>query len=71
MTHDLMRGLKDEPFMLMEQTPSQQNWQHYNSLKRPGQMRAQSYQTIATVQTLSSSSSSDEARVAARNSTVL
>ena len=47
MTHDLMRGLKDEPFMLMEQTPSQQNWQHYNSLKRPGQMRAQSYQTIA------------------------
>lgn len=47
MCHDLMRGLKDEPFMLMEQTPSQQNWQPYNSLKRPGQMRAQSYQTIA------------------------
>ena len=47
MTHDLMRGLKDEPFMLMEQTPSQQNWQDYNSLKRPGQMRAQSYQTLA------------------------
>lgn len=47
MTHDLMRGLKDEPFMLMEQTPSQQNWQPYNSLKRPGQMRAQSYQTMA------------------------
>ena len=47
MNHDLMRGLKDEPFMLMEQTPSQQNWQPYNSLKKPGQMRAQSYQTIA------------------------
>lgn len=47
MCHDLMRGLKDEPFMLMEQTPSQQNWQPYNSLKRPGQMRAQSYQTVA------------------------
>ncbi len=47
MTHDLMRGLKDANFMLMEQTPSQQNWQPYNSLKRPGQMRAQSYQTIA------------------------
>lgn len=47
MCHDLMRGLKDQPFMLMEQTPSQQNWQKYNSLKRPGQMRAQSYQTIA------------------------
>ena len=47
MNHDLMRGLKGEPFMLMEQTPSQQNWQAYNSLKRPGQMRAQSYQTMA------------------------
>lgn len=47
MAHDLMRGLKKQPFMLMEQTPSQQNWQPYNSLKRPGQMRAQSWQTIA------------------------
>lgn len=47
MCHDLMRGLKNAPFMLMEQTPSQQNWQPYNSLKRPGQMRAQSYQTLA------------------------
>ena len=47
MCHDLMRGLMDAPFMLMEQTPSQQNWQPYNSLKRPGQMRAQSYQTLA------------------------
>lgn len=47
MRHDLMRGLKGAPFMLMEQTPSQQNWQPYNSLKKPGQMRAQSYQTVA------------------------
>lgn len=47
MTHDLMRGLKNQSFMLMEQTPSQQNWQPYNSLKKPGQMRAQSFQTIA------------------------
>lgn len=47
MRHDLMRGLKGQPFMLMEQTPSQQNWQPYNSLKRPGQMRAQSYQSVA------------------------
>ena len=31
----------------MEQTPSQQNWQKYNTLKRPGQMRALSYQGIA------------------------
>ena len=47
MRHDLMRGLKGKPFMLMEQTPSQQNWQPYNSLKKPGQMRAQSYQSMA------------------------
>ncbi|MFD1135416.1 beta-galactosidase [Paenibacillus urinalis] len=48
MANDLMRGLKDGmPFMLMEQTPSQQNWQPYNSLKRPGVMRLQSYQTVA------------------------
>ncbi|MEK3786457.1 beta-galactosidase [Paenibacillus sp. FSL K6-1230] len=48
MAHDLMRGLKDgQPFMLMEQTPSQQNWMPYNSLKRPGVMRLWSYQSIA------------------------
>lgn len=48
MMHDLMRGLKEgEPWLLMEQTPSQQNWQPYNSLKRPGVMRLWSYQAIA------------------------
>jgi beta-galactosidase len=48
MVHDLMRGLKDgQPFMLMEQTPSQQNWQDYNALKRPGVMRLWSYQAVA------------------------
>lgn len=48
MNHDLMRGLKDgQPFMLMEQTPSQQNWQPYNALKRPGVMRLWSYQAVA------------------------
>lgn len=48
MMHDLMRGLKNgDPFMLMEQTPSQQNWQPYNALKRPGQMRSISYQAVA------------------------
>jgi len=40
-------SMTNQPFMLMEQPPSQQNWQPYNSLKRPGQMRAQRYQTIA------------------------
>jgi beta-galactosidase len=33
--------------MLMEQTPSQQNWSPYNALKRPGVMRLWSYQAIA------------------------
>lgn len=48
MRHDLMRGLKGgQPFMLMEQTPSQQNWQPYNGLKRPGVMRLWSYQAVA------------------------
>ncbi len=46
--HDIMRGLKDgAPFMLMEQTPSQTNWQPVNPLKRPGVMRLQSYQAVA------------------------
>ena len=34
-------------FMLMEQTPSQQNWAPYNSFKRPGVIWLQSYQSIA------------------------
>lgn len=46
--HDLMRSLKDgKPFMLMEQTPNQTNWQPYNSVKRPGVMRLLSYQSVA------------------------
>lgn len=47
-THTVMRGLKEgQPFMLMEQTPSQQNWQVQNALKRPGIMRLWSYQAMA------------------------
>lgn len=46
--HDLMRGVGDgKPFILMEQTPSQQNWQPFNALKRPGVMRLWSYQAVA------------------------
>lgn len=48
MRHDLMRSLKGgQPFMLMEQSPNQQNWQPYNTVKRPGELRLQSYQTLA------------------------
>ena len=46
--HSMMRGLKDgQSFLLMEQTPSQTNWQPVNSLKRPGVMRLQSWQALA------------------------
>jgi beta-galactosidase len=46
--HDLNRGLRDgQPFLLMEQTPSSQNWQPVNALKRPGVLRLWSYQAIA------------------------
>ena len=45
---DLMRGLKaGQSWLLMEQTPSQTQWRAYNPLKRPGEMRLQSYQAIA------------------------
>lgn len=46
--HTIMRGLKQgQPFLLMEQSPSQQNWQPYNKLKPPRQLRLQSFQTLA------------------------
>ncbi|MCI0712095.1 MAG: beta-galactosidase, partial [Chloroflexi bacterium] len=46
--HDMMRGLKDgQPFLLMEQTPSSQNWQPVNALKRPGVLRLWSYLAVA------------------------
>lgn len=46
--HALMRGLREgQPFLLMEQSPSQQNWQPYNWLKPPGLLRLQSYQAVA------------------------
>lgn len=46
--HDVVRGIKGgDPFLLMEQTPNQQNWMDVNTLKRPGIMRLWSYQAIA------------------------
>jgi beta-galactosidase len=46
--HALMRGLKEgQPWLLMEQTPSQANWQQHASLKRPGILRLWSYQAVA------------------------
>lgn len=46
--HDIMRGLKNgAPFFMMEQSPNQQNWQPYNQLKRPGEVRLLTYQALA------------------------
>ncbi len=36
MTHDLMRSLKGQNFLLMESTPSQVNWHAVNRMKKPG-----------------------------------
>lgn len=48
MCHDLMRGVGNgKPFMLMEQTPNQQNWFPYCSVKQPGEVSALSWQAIA------------------------
>lgn len=45
---DLMRGLKaGQPWLLLEQTPGQTQWQPYNPLKRPGEVRLHSFQAIA------------------------
>ncbi len=45
--YDLMRTLKHQPFMLMESTPAQVNWQPYSPLERPGQVRATELQAVA------------------------
>lgn len=48
MKHDIMRGLKGgQSYILTEQSPNQQNWQPYNRLKRPGEVRRLSYQAMA------------------------
>ncbi len=45
---DLVRGLnKAAPWMVMEQTPSRVTWHNPNVPKRPGHMRAMSYQAVA------------------------
>ncbi|GAC1477596.1 MAG: beta-galactosidase [Ktedonobacteraceae bacterium] len=48
LTHDLMRSLKGgQPYLVMEQTPSQLNWMPQNPHKRPGNIRLQSHQAVA------------------------
>ncbi|WP_130837627.1 beta-galactosidase [Lachnoclostridium sp. Marseille-P6806] len=46
--HDIMRAAKDgESYYVAEQSPAQQNWQPYNKLKRPGELRRLAYQGLA------------------------
>ena len=47
LSHDIMRGLKDQPFVLLEQAPSQVNWRLANVNKKPGVMRLWSHQGMA------------------------
>ncbi len=47
LSHDIMRGLKDQPFVLLEQAPSQVNWRMANVNKKPGVMRLWSHQGMA------------------------
>src|SRR5262245_5846094 len=46
-THDLNRCMKFKPFILMESTPSQQNWTPIAPLKRPGMHVLSSLQAVA------------------------
>lgn len=46
-THDLNRSMKSKPFILMESTPSQQNWTPIAPLKRPGMHKLASLQAVA------------------------
>ena len=45
--HDIMRSLKDMPFLMMESSPASTNWQGVSKLKRPGMVEASSLQSIA------------------------
>lgn len=48
MCHDLMRGIGgNKPFMLMEQTPNQQNWFPFCKVKRSGEVRKLSWQAVS------------------------
>ena len=45
--HSYFRSLKHKPFLLMESTPSNTNWQAVSKLKRPGMHRLASLQAVA------------------------
>ncbi|MBV9228661.1 MAG: beta-galactosidase [Chloroflexi bacterium] len=46
--HEILRSLKGgQPYIVMEQSPSQVNWMPQNPHKRPGRMRLHSMQAVA------------------------
>lgn len=45
--HDINRSILKKPFLLMESTPSQVNWQPVNKLKRPGMQILAGLQAVA------------------------
>jgi beta-galactosidase len=45
--HNIMRGIKKAPFLLMESTPSITNWKPVNTQKRPGLHELASMQAVA------------------------
>ncbi|MBO4305377.1 MAG: beta-galactosidase [Lentisphaeria bacterium] len=45
--HDMHRAMKKRPWLLMESTPSNLNWQPYYRLKRPGLHRAEELLAVA------------------------
>ncbi|MCB9135093.1 MAG: beta-galactosidase [Anaerolineales bacterium] len=45
--HDLHRSYKQQPFYLIESSPSQTNWQALSRLKRPGLLKLASAQALA------------------------
>ena len=47
MQHDLMRSMKQKPFLLMESCPSSPNWQTVSKLKKPGLLQSASLQAVA------------------------
>jgi len=47
MAADLLRALKNKPWLLMESTPDATNWQTHHRIKRPGIHRSEMLQALA------------------------
>ena len=45
--YDVMRSIKKQPFVLMENTPSMTNWQRVSKLKKPGMHKLSAMQVVA------------------------